>query len=258
MGHHEPINSQKLPCDLYRCRLDWGQQGAFRAVKREDVLVIVDTLSFSTAVATAVHYGGLVYPCSERKRAVEYARRVGGEAAVSRSDVPAKGRFSLSPLTYLGLKAETRIVLPSPNGATCCYNAREASHLIAGAFVNAEAVASAVSRILDQTDLSVTIVACGEREKLFSGGVHTRLAVEDYLAAGAVISYLKCEKSPEAHVCEGAFLHIQDDILGVLWDCESGRELREGGYGSDVEFAAQLNIYDSVPVMKDGFLERLS
>jgi 2-phosphosulfolactate phosphatase len=253
-----PINGQKLSPDLYRCHLDWGQQGALRAANRKDVVVIVDTLSFSTAVAAAVHHEGLIYPCPERENAVEYARRVGGEAAVSRCDVPAKGRFSLSPLTYLGLKPGTRIVLPSPNGATCCYYAREASHLIVGAFVNAEAVAAAVSRILDKTDLSVTIVACGEQEKLFSGGVHIRFAVEDYLAAGAVISYLKHEKSPEAHVCEGAFLHIQDDIHSVLWDCESSRELREDGYGSDVEFAAQFSIYDSVPVMKGVFLERLS
>jgi 2-phosphosulfolactate phosphatase len=254
MEHNDLLNSRKLPCDPYRCRLDWGQQGTLRAANREDVLVIVDTLSFSTAVVTAVHHGGLVYPYPEGESAEEWAPRVGAEAAVSRRDVPAKGRFSLSPLTYLGLKAGTRVVLPSPNGATCCYYAREASHLIVGAFANAEAVATAVSRILDKTDLSVTIVACGEREKLFTGDVHIRFAVEDYLAAGAVISYLKCEKSPEAHVCEGAFLHIQNDILAALWDCESGKELRKGGYGSDVEFAAQLNVYDSVPVMKDGFL----
>jgi 2-phosphosulfolactate phosphatase len=49
----------------YRCRLDWGRHGARAAAERQDILVIVDTLSFSTAVVTAVQRGGLVYPCAE-------------------------------------------------------------------------------------------------------------------------------------------------------------------------------------------------
>src|SRR5689334_9619168 len=57
-----------MPADVfaqspYRCRLDWGRHGARAAAERQDILVIVDTLSFSTAVVTAVQRGGLVYPC---------------------------------------------------------------------------------------------------------------------------------------------------------------------------------------------------
>ena len=103
----------------YRCRLDWGRHGARAAAERQDILVIVDTLSFSTAVVTAVQCGGLVYPCAEDEQPGALAQRVGGEVAVRRKDVPAKGRFSLSPLTYLHLTPGTRIVLASPNGATC-------------------------------------------------------------------------------------------------------------------------------------------
>src|SRR5436309_15693141 len=47
----------------YRCRLEWGPEGARRGAERGDILVIVDTLSFSTTVVTAVREGGLIYPC---------------------------------------------------------------------------------------------------------------------------------------------------------------------------------------------------
>jgi hypothetical protein len=144
----------------YRCRLDWGRHGARAAAERQDILVIVDTLSFSTAVVTAVQGGGLVYPCAEDEQPGALAQRIGGEVAVRRKDVPAKGRFSLSPLTYLHLAPGTRIVLASPNGATCSRHARAVPFLFVGALVNAEAVATVVSHLLDTTDRCVTIIAC--------------------------------------------------------------------------------------------------
>jgi hypothetical protein len=40
-----------------RVRLAWGQRGGQEAAERGDILVVVDTLRFSTAAATAVHHG---------------------------------------------------------------------------------------------------------------------------------------------------------------------------------------------------------
>src|SRR5262247_1513275 len=77
---------------FYRCCLDWGRHGARAAAERQDILVIVDTLSFSTAVVTAVQRGGLVYPCAEDEQSGALAQRIGGEVAVRRKDVPASGR----------------------------------------------------------------------------------------------------------------------------------------------------------------------
>jgi 2-phosphosulfolactate phosphatase len=76
------------------------------------------------------------------------------------------------------------------------------------------------------------------------------------LGAGAILSHLEHPKSPEARACEGAFRHVRDDLPAVLWECGSGRELREKGFGEDVRHAARLNHYDSVPVMRGGHVER--
>src|SRR5262245_64516514 len=61
----------------YRCRLDWGRHGARAAAERQDILVIVDTLSFSTAVVMAVQRGGLVYPCAEDEQPGALAQSIG-------------------------------------------------------------------------------------------------------------------------------------------------------------------------------------
>ena len=238
----------------YRCQLDWGRDGTRRAVERGDVLVIVDVLSFSTAVATAVHHGGIIYPCTQMEDISAIAQQIGGETAVHRRDVPQKGRFSLSPVTYLGMEPGTKVVLAGPNGATCSRYACQVSYLFVGSLVNAEAVALAVSRVIEKYALNVTVIACGERWKTPLEDGELRVAVEDYLGAGAILSYLQQEKSPEACVCAGAFLHVRDKLEQVLWECDSGRELREKGFDGDVQHASQLNMYASVPTMQGDYL----
>jgi 2-phosphosulfolactate phosphatase len=238
----------------YRCQLDWGRDGTRRAVERGDVLVIVDVLSFSTAVATAVHNGGIIYPCSQNEDASAIAQHIGGEVAVHRRNVPQKGRFSLSPVTYRNIEPGTKVVLASPNGATCSRYASQVPYLFVGALVNAQAVALAVSQVLEKEALNVTMIACGERWETPSEDGELRFAIEDYLGAGAILSYLQQEKSPEAHICEGAFLHVQNKLAQVLWECESGRELCERGFDEDVQHAAQLNVYALVPVMHKDYL----
>lgn len=219
------------------------------------MIVIVDTLTFSTTAVTAIHHGGTIYPCTSQEEAIVLAQQVKGELAVLREEVPAKGRFSLSPGTFLQLEPDSQVVLASPNGATCCNYGKQAPYLLVGTLINARAVAAALAELIDQDpDLSVTVIACGERWSIPSEDGPLRIAIEDYLGAGAILSYLNAEKSPEARVCQGAFAQVHDDLADLLWDCATGRALRERGYGEDIEHAARLNAYETVPFLQEGRL----
>jgi len=240
----------------YRCRLEWGRDGARRASAQRDILVIVDTLRFSTAVVTAVHHGAIIYPCDPTDDPEALARRVGAVVAAYRRDMLATHPYSLSPLSYDEAPAGTRIVLPSPNGAVCSRYGRDAPHLFVGALVNATAVSRAVSSILARTEAAVTIIACGERWPAPTDDGELRVAIEDYLGAGAILSRLPFSKSPEARVCEAAFLGAQGQLRELLQDSVGGRELRQKGYGADVARAACLDLYEAVPTMRQERLER--
>jgi 2-phosphosulfolactate phosphatase len=242
----------------YRCRLDWGRRGAKAGAERGDLLVVVDTLTFSTAVATALHHGVLVYPCLPEDKE-RLAKEVGGTIAVKRIDVPQRGRFSLSPETYFNAGSGTKVVLDSPNGAPCCLLSPAAPCVVVGSLVNAIAVASFVGRYLSDTNLSVTVLSCGERWLTRSYGEELRFAIEDYLGAGAILSFLDFEKSPEAHVCEASFRSVRDRLPATLLQCGSGRELSVKGFEGDVLHASRLNLYDEVPVLELGrFINRQS
>ncbi len=235
----------------WRCRLEWGRRGAAAATARGDVLVVIDTLTFSTTVATALHHGVTVYPCllGDEERLV---KEVGAEAAVRRKDVPLKGRFSLSPGTFLGSEPGARVVLGSPNGAACCLSAQASPCVVVGSLVNSQAVARFLSARLATGDQSVTVLACGERWLTSVESEDLRFAVEDWLGAGAILSHLDLNKSPEAQVCETAFRGVQDRLEDVLLNCGSGVELREKGFTADVLHAARLDLYAVVPVLTEG------
>jgi 2-phosphosulfolactate phosphatase len=240
-----------------RVRLAWGRRGAHDAAERGDILVVVDILRFSTAAATAVHHGALIYPCAtDEALYTALARRVGGEVALHHAATPTSTRYSLSPRSFLTVEPGARVVLPSPNGATCSQYGSQAPALFVGALVNEQAVAEAVSHLLNgDSSLNATALACGERWRTPDEEGALRFALEDYLGAGAILAALPFSQTMEAQVCAATFRAMRDQLDAALWACESGQELRDKGLGEDVRFAAQLNVYDTAPILRGERLE---
>ena len=244
----------------YQYRFEWGSLGAREAAERGDIVVIVDTLSFSSAVIAAVQAGMEIYPLSSGVDAIALAQQVGADVAVNRREVPDKGRYSLSPLTFLNGPPGRRVVLPSLNGAMCSTIANRAPVVLIGAPLNAHTVASYVSRLQQNSGLSVTVIACGEHWNDVRRGENSlRPAIEDYLGAGAILSHLTGRDfSPEAEVCRAAFLGSRERLAALIWECASGRELRERGFEADVRYASRLNAYTVNPLLVDGAFKEAS
>lgn len=230
-------------------RVEWGAEGIIHLARQSRALVIVDVLSFSTAVDIAVGRGAIVYPHGFRDEpATEYAARVGAALAVSRGQESTEQPFSLSPSSLRGLLPGQRLVLPSPNGSLLSDLASTSGvPTYAGCLRNASAVASALRAIGGP----VTIVPAGERWSYERESL--RPALEDYLGAGAIVAALlpMC-LSPEAMAAEAAFRSAKPRLLQTLQECSSGRELCERGFASDVEIAAELHVSDAVPFLSDG------
>lgn len=244
-------NDRLFPAEPHsRCHLAWGRRGVRQATARGDIIVVVDVLSFATATVTAIAHGGFIRPCISVKEAELRAHDSGACVAVSRQKASAAQPFSLSPLSFVGMAAGTRVLLPSPNGATCSTIGKSAPYVLLGALINASAVASTIDRLMEGSHLATTVVACGERWLDNDEDGPLRFAIEDLLGAGAILARLAhFPLSAEATLAATTFRAVQSDLDSLLWTCESGRELRESGFEQDVRFAAQLDRYQSVPIL---------
>lgn len=228
----------------FSTRLEWGQTGVQILAGSADLVVIVDVLSFSTAVSVAVERGAMVFPFRFRDATAEHhARSVG--ATLANPGREGSGP-SLSPASLLALRPGERLVLPSPNGATCSALAAEiGAVVVAGCLRNA----SAVGRFAAARAGTTAIIAAGERWP--DDGL--RPAVEDLVGAGAVIAAMgSASLSPEARAAVAAFEAARGDLLGMLEASSSGRELMDRGFGQDVATAAEFDATDLVPVLREG------
>lgn len=217
-------------------RCEWGIEGVERLAPECNAAIIVDVLSFSTAVDIATSRGAAVFPYRWRDAsAEEYAKSIGAVLAGSNR----RGGYSLSPASLLTIPSGTRLVLPSPNGATLSLAAGN-TVTFAGCLRNVQVVAES-ARSLGQR---ILVAPAGER---WPEQQSLRPAFEDLVGAGAIIHYLPGVRSPEAALAEAAFLHFQGRLLDCLLACSSGKELTEKGRTADVEIAAAFNVSRTAP-----------
>lgn len=224
---------------MYTINIEWGSQGLEKYKPVSDVIIIVDVLSFSTSVDIACGNGAIIYPF----------KLTGGEAevyAVSNNAILAKPRskteLSLSPRSLENIPSETRLVLPSPNGSTLSLATGNILTL-SGCLRNCKSVADYANK----NGKRITVIPAGE--KWPDGSM--RFALEDIFGAGAIISRLYGSISPEAEMAANIYQSLHNKETETLLNCVSGIELVERGYKEDVYLAADINVSDCVPVLKD-------
>ena len=225
----------------YPLRFEWGEAAIQYLAPPCQAVVIVDVLSFSTAVDVALGRGASVLPYRWKDdSAALYAAEQG--AVLASHDRRFTDGHSLSPASLSTLPQGARLVLPSPNGATLSMLARQTG---AAVFTACFRNAGAVATYIKQHFKCVLLVAAGER---WPDGT-LRPAREDEWGAGAVIAALNLPASPEAQAAADAYRAVQANLLSSVAACSSGRELMERGFADDLDWACDVNISRVVPLL---------
>jgi 2-phosphosulfolactate phosphatase len=220
-------------------RFGWGRAGLASLADGVDVVIVVDILRFTSAVSAAVERGAevLPYPWGD-DGANAYAADHGAVLAGRREEGP----ISLSPTDLLQLEPGRRIVLPSPDGSTLAFEARNRATVLAGSFRNAAATADRAR----QLGTSVAVIAAGEHWPDHGG---LRPCVEDLLGAGAILTALDPSASlappgcsPEAAAAQAAFMAAKPLLPTTLAAAAAGRELARIGFADDVDTASQVDV----------------
>ncbi|MFF2494354.1 2-phosphosulfolactate phosphatase [Agromyces sp. NPDC058064] len=249
----------------YQVRFDWGIDGAERVLPGAHAVVVVDALSFTTTAVVAAEHGVAVAPWpagpEARARAEAFASERGGVVAGRRSE---PGAPTLSPQGWAGVGVSP-VVVPSPNGGAIAHALGDRDVVvIAAAMRNRSAVAERLLALQAERGerLVIAVVAAGEHEPDGSDGSDgsaggaVRFAVEDLLVAGAVVDALVARgidhTSPEAAVACAAFEGLARATVHLISASGSGVELGALGFAGDARLAAERDVTDVVPVLRDG------
>ncbi|HUZ49941.1 MAG TPA: 2-phosphosulfolactate phosphatase [Candidatus Dormibacteraeota bacterium] len=221
-------------------------------VREAEAVVVIDVLRATTVVAVALANGAQgVIPV----RSVDQAR----ELAASGPGYLLGGEFENrriagfdcgnSPFDYATSVVEgRRVVLRTTNG-TQAFAALAGldTAILCAAFVN---VAAVVAHLKRQRYRSVAFLCAGQDE---------RFSLEDFVCAGAIVHALG-EDDPHVRIDDAGlaaralFEQERFSLLALLAIGNHAEDLRAVGAQADIAFAAQLDLLDVVPIMRDGML----
>ena len=222
----------------YDLRCEWGLEGLLALQATSDAIVIVDVLSFSTAVDIALSKGASVVPCRWKDHSAEhFAAEKGAVLAGGRG---AGSQYTLSPASLRSIPAGTLLVLPSPNGSTLA--------------LSATGVPAFTACLRNAPEVAKQVAAHGSRIAVIPAGEQWRESVlrpclEDLIGAGSVLAELPGTSSPEAEMAIATFTRFRQTLVGALFRCGSGKELVERGFALDVELAAEYAVSRVAPVL---------
>jgi 2-phosphosulfolactate phosphatase len=235
----------------YRVRFEWGLAGARAVTPGASIAVVVDLLSFTTALSVAIDAGMEVFPYQWNDASARvFARDHDATLALSRG-ATGSGGITLSAASIRAARGVERLVLPSPNGSTTARHLASHGATVLGACLrNRAAMARWMDETADRETTSIAVIAAGE--KWPDGSL--RPAIEDMWGAGGVIAALHdmgwVDLSPEARMAMASFRSVAGTIADDLRGSASGQELIDIGFGQDVDDAAVVDESPNVPILR--------
>lgn len=216
---------------------------SFEKSLSRDVAVMVDVLRASTTITVALDNFNQVIAVKDKKKAIELAEKYHAVLAGERRGAKIEGfDTGNSPVEIKNFNGES-LVITTSNG-TRILEEMSAKALI-GSFVNAKAVAKAASKIAD------------DHIEIVMAGVNGRFAIEDFLGAGAIISNLTNYELDEMAL--SAYMASRDEkmVNEAVMNSRSAVGLKKLGYNKDISFSIKKDIYNVVPIYKEGIIKRL-
>ena len=239
-----------------------GVSGAREAAARGDVVVVVDALRASVTITIALAVGAVkVIPVLTVAEAQAYLGREGYLVAGERGGVQIEGfHFGNSPTELERQAAEVRgktLVLTTSSGTRCVEAAQEggARAVLTGALPNAAALAQAACGATGAARGATVPLSTwpGSEEdiSLIAAGFNYQPTAEDLFAARMIAQRLAVMGTVLAEG-EWGDHPAESEAAEVLRSSPSGQKLRGLGYEEDVAFCAQIDVFDVVPIYRDG------
>ena len=129
-----------------------------------------------------------------------------------------------------------RIALTTSNG-TRALSMIDCEIVYAASFLNFSSIVEILKRF-DEIDI-------------ICSGTNGEFSLEDFLLAGFIAKEIDIEKN-DAAVAAERYASSVKNVLDEILKSSHAKKLIDLGFEDDVEFCSQIDIYDTVPILKDG------
>jgi len=215
---------------------------------KDKVVVIFDVLRATTTITAALYKGfEYVIPVTDVREGLTLAKKL---KAVTAGEIDGEKieqyDFSNSPNQILKIdKPKKYLVLRTTNGTRAIKHFSDQNIILAGAVVNAQAVAQAAIKIAEKEKKNICLVAVGRKGKP---------SPEDEYALGLVLNYMM---NPDTAIHEKCLPHIEfantteplDALLMSEWAKRMVKEKKEAEV-RDIVVSARLNSMPVVPILE--------
>lgn len=225
---------------------------ASKAVRRGDVIIIIDVLRCSSTIIAALANGAKgIIPVKTLKEAKAYHQKhlefiLAGER---RGLKPEGFDLGNSPLEFSPETIKGRhVILTTTSGTMAISLAKNGRWTLIGALLNAKAVAEAAMKIAEKEQIGISLVLAGKKG---------RFSLEDFICAGAIVGSLPTEKvkhSDAALAASLAFQQASESISRTVQIGDHAQFLKSVGFGADIKFCCRLDAFGIVPVYKNGVI----
>ena len=213
---------------------------SFEQTISEDVSIMVDVLRASSTITLALDKFDTILPCFTLEDAFKLKDETGGIIAGERKGAKIEG-FDIgnSPNAIKDSKTDSNtMILTTSNGTRILEKMN--SKVLIGCMNNAMAVAQASLEI-----------AAGHIDVVMAG-VWEKFAIEDFLAAGEIISEISkvCDNCEVSEYAQAAVLASRNYELvkKAFYESTSGNKLKSLGYEKDIAFCLEKNSTDKVGI----------
>jgi 2-phosphosulfolactate phosphatase len=212
-------------------------------------VIVIDVLRATSNMITALMYGCKeIIPLENVEDAIRLKAAgdlLGGERNCRKL---LDFDFGNSPFEYMTPSIQDkRILMTTTNGTRIIQQANQAKHLLAGAFINAQACAIAAIELNEDI-----VILCA--------GTNDDFSWEDGLCAGLIVNELQQKTNCSFQVndfglcMQSSYLEVQPRLLKALLHCTNGKKLAHLGFEPDIIYCSKVSISDYVPILYDGML----
>ncbi|MGK9117409.1 2-phosphosulfolactate phosphatase [Olivibacter jilunii] len=209
---------------------------------RNSIVVVIDIFRATTSMCYGLANGAEgIIPVAEVSTCAIYKDHGYLLAAERNGEVVDGFDFGNSPFSYVSEKINGRtIVLTTTNGTKAIHLSREAKNVVIGSFLNLTALCNWLRR----QDDPVLLVCAGWKDNF---------NLEDTVFAGAVINKLKDshQKGDDAAIAaENLYLAAANDLADFLAQSAHSKRLQHLGIQKDIDFCLQVDLLNTIPVLK--------